>query len=211
MALRKWSRKTGLWLRLSPVDLLVVALGVILTRARLPKALAGDILAAVLIAQQVLMIALVLAHRRALWLVSPVHPVVLAAWAGTLLPLCFSAAAVASPLIYRSGGVVQLLGTALTVVAMAHLGRSFGLEPAHRGIKTGGLYRAVRHPMYGAYLVSNLGFIAAHPMPLNWALLGLWLAVQVVRVVAEEKILSEDPAYAEYRARVRYRLIPYVW
>jgi len=39
----------------------------------------------------------------------------------------------------------------------------------------------------------------------------LWLceiALQLARAFAEERLLSEDPSYLQYRSRVKYRLIP---
>ena len=75
-----------------------------------------------------------------------------------------------------------------------------------------GPYSVVRHPMYTGVLLFFLG------TPL---LLSSWIglcsvpalaAVLVVRAVLEELTLAEGlPGYAEYAARVRFRLIPYVW
>jgi protein-S-isoprenylcysteine O-methyltransferase Ste14 len=75
-----------------------------------------------------------------------------------------------------------------------------------------GPYSKVRHPMYSGALLMLL-FI---PLALGsfWGLLAfppILLAI-AVRVVGEEKFLAKDLAgYNEYRLKVRYRLIPYVW
>jgi protein-S-isoprenylcysteine O-methyltransferase Ste14 len=45
----------------------------------------------------------------------------------------------------------------------------------------------------------------------NVALLAIVWALQISRVVAEERVLSGDTAYAEYKTRVPKRLIPAVW
>ncbi len=84
-------------------------------------------------------------------------------------------------------------------------------EREQRVIDTGP-YAHVRHPMYAASLLYLTG------MPL---LLGSWLglagAVVMVlamarRAVAEEGVLARELAgYPDYRARVRYRLIPGIW
>lgn len=84
-------------------------------------------------------------------------------------------------------------------------------ERAQRVIDTGP-YAHVRHPMYAASLLYLIG------MPL---LLGSWLglagaAVIVLamarRAVAEEGVLARElTGYADYRMRVRYRLIPGIW
>jgi len=75
-----------------------------------------------------------------------------------------------------------------------------------------GPYAWVRHPMYAGALVMLLG------MPLA---LGSWRGVAVLlamlpafvwRVFDEERLLTENlPGYAEYRQKVRFRLIPGVW
>ena len=90
---------------------------------------------------------------------------------------------------------------------MLSLRRSFGIVPAHRGIRTGGLYNVVRHPLYASELVWFLGFAIDNPSGWN---IGLWLCdcvLQFSRACAEERFLSVDPIYSQYRTRVRYRLI----
>ena len=84
-------------------------------------------------------------------------------------------------------------------------------EREQRVIDTGP-YAHVRHPMYAAALLYLTG------MPL---LLGSWLGLagallialaMARRAVAEEGVLARELAgYADYRARVRYRLIPGIW
>ncbi len=75
-----------------------------------------------------------------------------------------------------------------------------------------GPYRYVRHPMYGTVIV----FIVGTTLLLgSWygVLLGLILIVGIAfRAVREERVLqAELPGYDTYMARVKYRLIPYVW
>ncbi|MFL5016906.1 MAG: methyltransferase family protein [Rhizobium sp.] len=75
-----------------------------------------------------------------------------------------------------------------------------------------GLYSIVRHPMYAAALVLFSG------MPLSlgsyWGLLAIPPAFGglAARLLDEEKHLTRDlPGYAEYRRKVRYRLLPGLW
>jgi len=75
-----------------------------------------------------------------------------------------------------------------------------------------GPYRYVRHPMYGTTIVFIVG---------TTFLLGSWyglllspilVVVIAFRAVQEERVLrAELPGYDTYTARVKYRLIPYVW
>ncbi len=74
-----------------------------------------------------------------------------------------------------------------------------------------GPYRYVRHPMYAGIIP----FVAGTTFLLGswYGLLGLILVAGVVfRAVREERVLRQElPGYEEYMARVKYRLIPYVW
>ena len=75
-----------------------------------------------------------------------------------------------------------------------------------------GPYRYVRHPMYGTTIVFIVG---------TTFLLGSWYGLLLspilvfmiaFRAVQEERVLRvELPGYDTYMARVKYRLIPYVW
>lgn len=106
---------------------------------------------------------------------------------------------------------VQLIGVALALVSIAALGRSFGLVAANRGIRTSGPYALVRHPLYVAYFVTQLGYVLEAPTVRNIAILLTVASFQLVRVHTEEQCLSADPAYRAYRERVRWRLVPHVY
>jgi protein-S-isoprenylcysteine O-methyltransferase Ste14 len=108
------------------------------------------------------------------------------------------------------GNLVQLAGVGAFVASMLSLRRSFGIVPANRGIRIQGLYRLVRHPLYASELLVLIGFVIANPSVWN---IGLWLCecvLQFTRACAEERLLSADPIYCHYRARVKYRLIPFI-
>jgi protein-S-isoprenylcysteine O-methyltransferase Ste14 len=75
-----------------------------------------------------------------------------------------------------------------------------------------GPYALVRHPMYLGWLVTFLGV----PLALgSWW--GLFTIIPITLVIVwrpldEETFLARNlPGYAEYRNRVRYRLIPFIW
>lgn len=107
--------------------------------------------------------------------------------------------------------LVQVAGFVIVLVALGALGRSFGIVAANRGVKTAGLYSLVRHPAYTGYLVSYLGYVAENWSLRNVLLLVAGTAAQVVRMSEEERTLSLDDAYRAYLARVRRRLIPFVY
>lgn len=101
------------------------------------------------------------------------------------------------------------LGAAGTLASLLWLGRSFAVFPSRRGLVAGGPYALVRHPAYACELLMVAACAIARPWPVApLALVALGAAL--VRIHAEERLLGQDEAYAEYRARVRYRLVPLV-
>ena len=93
----------------------------------------------------------------------------------------------------------------------AYLSRTVKVEEGQRVVSTG-LYGVIRHPMYLATLLMFL------PLPLIlgslWGLIpfAIYPVVIVIRILNEEKVLTEGlEGYAEYKAKVKYRLIPFVW
>jgi protein-S-isoprenylcysteine O-methyltransferase Ste14 len=103
---------------------------------------------------------------------------------------------------------IQLVGLGMAIVALGSLRRSFGLAPANRGVKTSGMYRFVRHPLYASYLVTFAGYVLAYPAPRNFALLAASIAGQLLRMALEERLLLRDQQYVSYAARTRFRIIP---
>lgn len=106
------------------------------------------------------------------------------------------------------GGLLGLVGFLCNVAAKLSLGRSFGILPANRGVKHVGPYRFVRHPMYAGYVLGHIGFLLVAPTWWNLSVYAMALVLQLFRLQAEERLLSVDPGYRDYSARVRYRLVP---
>jgi len=116
------------------------------------------------------------------------------------------------PLIpFKIGEAVQVTGISMQLAAKLWLGRSFGLLPAHRGLVVGGPYQIVRHPMYLGYFLNHMGYLGCSFSVHNAVVYAILYAVQIGRMWTEERILRNDPAYAAYAARVRYRFIPFVY
>jgi protein-S-isoprenylcysteine O-methyltransferase Ste14 len=103
---------------------------------------------------------------------------------------------------------IMIAGLSLQVSAKAVLGLSFGVVAANRGVKVLGPYRFMRHPIYAGYTVTHIGNLLAMPSLANTACYTLALALQIVRISREERLLTQDAAYCVYVARVRYRLVP---
>lgn len=106
---------------------------------------------------------------------------------------------------------LMLAGMVLQVAAKFALSRSFGVVAANRGVKIGGPYRLVRHPMYAGYVMTQIGFLLTNPSAWNTAVYGFALACQIGRILAEERVLVRDPSYRAFAAAVPYRLVPRVF
>ncbi len=130
------------------------------------------------------------------------------AFAATCAPMLVTVSA-GRPLIPPAAcAAIIVLGTLVQVHAKLVLGRSFGCVPAHRGLKAEGPYRFVRHPMYAGYMLSHAAFALMNPSAWNIGLYVVCAAIQLPRMLAEERILAGDEAYCRYCAAVRHRLIP---
>ena len=142
------------------------------------------------------------------------------AWLGTLVTAGFDERLGWSPPLPLplgvGGAVFVVAGYALTTWAMyvnTFFTVTVRIQP-ERGhtVVCDGPYAYVRHPGYAGMLMSMLG--AVFLLGSLWALIPwvLLLAVNVVRVVLEERTLTGGLAgYPEYVARTRYRLLPLVW
>ena len=106
---------------------------------------------------------------------------------------------------------LMLAGMVLQVAAKFALSRSFGVVAANRGVKIGGPYRLVRHPMYAGYVMTQIAFLLTNPSAWNAAVYGFALACQIGRILAEERVLVRDPSYRAFAAAVPYRLVPRVF
>ena len=140
--------------------------------------------------------------------------------------LMFIAGFVVAGLDYRFGwsevpdwvviaaSVLFLLAYALYAEVMrknAYLSRTIKVEEGQTVVDTG-LYGIVRHPMYMATL---LLFLVIPLILGSWYALiafGFYPVIIIVRLRDEEELLTRElPGYAEYKKKVKYRLIPFVW
>jgi len=110
----------------------------------------------------------------------------------------------------RAGAVMQIFGALCAAACICELGRSFGIVPANRGIKSRGLYAVVRHPLYAAYAVATTGYVLTAPTVWNVLVVVVFLGLLLRRIFAEEALLVTSAEYRQYSQRVPWRLIPRV-
>ena len=140
--------------------------------------------------------------------------------------LMFIAGFVVAGLDFRLGwskmpAAVTVVASALFLVAYvlyaevmrenAYLSRTIKVEEGQKVVDTG-LYGIVRHPMYMATI---LLFLMIPVVLGSWYALiafAFYPAIIIVRLKDEEDLLTRElPGYAEYKQKVKYRIIPFIW
>jgi protein-S-isoprenylcysteine O-methyltransferase Ste14 len=116
-----------------------------------------------------------------------------------------------APVWPAAGLVIVTFAACLSLASLLSLGKRFGVRPALRGLVTTGPYRLVRHPMYLAYMLADLGYnLQEWNSGTVLLVMAGWISL-LYRIRAEERILSHDPGWRTYTALVRYRLVPGLW
>jgi protein-S-isoprenylcysteine O-methyltransferase Ste14 len=137
----------------------------------------------------------------------------LIAFAGTYLPwtiVLFTPAETSAGQNLASAALL-LIGTALMVVVICHLGRSFSIVPQARILVRTGPYSVIRNPLYLAEEIAVVGILLQFYSIAAFLLLLVHCGLQVGRILYEENLLRQTfPDYDEY-ARTTSRLVPHVW
>ncbi|KIK64296.1 hypothetical protein GYMLUDRAFT_39853 [Collybiopsis luxurians FD-317 M1] len=116
-----------------------------------------------------------------------------------------------------AAAVVLFGGIWLQRTILRAIGKQFhaiGLREKAEIVSTGP-YKVVRHPMYSLILGELLLFSVAHWSWIPLVSCGICLGAFALKIPIEERLIVRDfalaPAYVEYKKRVPYRLIPYIW
>jgi protein-S-isoprenylcysteine O-methyltransferase Ste14 len=93
----------------------------------------------------------------------------------------------------------------------AYLSRTIEVQQGQQVVDTG-LYGIVRHPMYASTVLLFLAMpLVLGSLPSFFIML-LYLPIIGARMRNEEEVLEEGLAgYREYKARVKYKIIPFIW
>ena len=109
------------------------------------------------------------------------------------------------------GLAIGAAGLLLFAWGVAALGSSLTPYPRpheRASLRSEGIYRHVRHPIYGGVLLMALGWsLALSPLALVATVL-LWLLLELKARHEESMLLERYPEYEAYAARVRRRFVP---
>lgn len=110
--------------------------------------------------------------------------------------------------------VVFLLAYALYAEVLrenAYLSRTVEVQQGQKVIDTG-LYGIVRHPMYSATILLFLSVPLALGSVLSFVIFLAYPVIIAKRIKNEEAVLENElPGYAEYKKKVKYKIVPHVW
>ena len=140
--------------------------------------------------------------------------------------IMFIAAFVLAGLNFRFGWIVMprwIVWAASVVFLLAYglyaevlreniwLSRTIEVQEDQRVIDTG-LYGIVRHPMYMSTLLLFLAMPLVLGSVISFVIMLIYIPIIAKRIRNEEQVLEEGLAgYRDYKERVRYRLIPFIW
>ena len=92
-----------------------------------------------------------------------------------------------------------------------YLSRTIEVQKGQKVIDTG-LYGIVRHPMYMATIILFLSMQLVLASPISFFIMLGYIPVIAKRINNEEHVLEEGlDGYKEYKTRVKYKVIPFIW
>ena len=138
----------------------------------------------------------------------------------------FLAAFIAAGLNFRFGWIVlpdwiSYTGVAIFLAAYAlyaevlrenaYLSRTVEVQQNQKVIDTG-LYGVVRHPMYMSTLLLFLSMPLVLGSVISFVITLAYIPIIAKRIENEEKVLEDGlPGYAEYKNRVKWKVVPFIW
>jgi len=92
-----------------------------------------------------------------------------------------------------------------------YLSRTIEIQKNQKVIDTG-LYGIVRHPMYLSTLLLFLSMPLVLGSFFSFIIFLVYPAIMVKRIKNEEQVLEKGlEGYLEYKKRIKYRVIPFIW
>ena len=92
-----------------------------------------------------------------------------------------------------------------------YLSRTVGVQKNQKVIDTG-LYGTVRHPMYAITIILFLTMPLILGSIISFIIFLMYPIIIVKRIKNEEEVLEKElKGYREYKKKVKYRLLPFIW
>jgi len=93
----------------------------------------------------------------------------------------------------------------------AYLSRTIEVQENQKVIDTG-LYGIVRHPMYGATILLFLSMPLILGSVISFVIFLAYPFIIAKRIKNEEEVLEKElQGYKEYKKKVKYKVIPFIW
>ena len=112
------------------------------------------------------------------------------------------------------GAVLFLMSYALYAEVLREntwLSRTIEVQEGQQ-VVSDGLYGVIRHPMYAVTVTLFLSMPLVLGSALTFAVFLAYPFIIAKRIRNEEEVLSRElPGYAEYKQKVKWRLIPFIW
>lgn len=112
------------------------------------------------------------------------------------------------------GAAVFILGYILYAEVLRenqYLSRTIKVQENQKVIDKG-LYGIIRHPMYAASILMFLSMPLILGSIISFAIFLVYPFIISRRIIAEEKLLEKElEGYIEYKKKVKYKVIPFVW
>ena len=116
--------------------------------------------------------------------------------------------------VVRFGVIVFLVAYATFAEVLrenAYLSRTIEVQKGQKVVSTG-LYGIVRHPMYSATVFLFLSMPLILNSPIAFLIMLVYIPIIIIRIKNEEEVLEKElDGYKEYKKKVKYRLIPFIW
>ena len=117
--------------------------------------------------------------------------------------------------------IVTIIGSVLFVISYilyaevlrenTYLSRTIEVQDNQKVIDTG-LYGIVRHPMYAVTIVLFLTIPLILGSIISFVIFLLYPIIISKRINNEEKVLEKElKGYSEYKQKVKYKVIPFIW
>ena len=117
-------------------------------------------------------------------------------------------------LVSKIGVIVFLISYAMYAEVLREntfLSRTIEVQENQKVVDTG-LYGIIRHPMYSATVLLFCSMPVVLGSGISFIIFLTYPLIIAKRIRSEEEFLEKElDGYAEYKKKVRYRLIPYIW